>query len=339
MPIARISLPTPFPVGAVNAYLVQGDALTLIDCGPLDEETWASLCEGVSAAGHAVEKVRALVLTHPHHDHAGLARRVQQVSGCTVFAHPVDRALLLGHPREWEAVADFLIEGCRRAGVPEESLREQREGLARFSRFVEPLEAVAPLDEGDRLPGGRGAFSVLHTPGHARGALSFWDPGEGTLVSGDTLIPHISSNAVLEPGPGGRFRLKSLSLYLETLRRLAELGARKVLPGHGEPMGSPAELIRRRLAFHESRARRIRRLVTEGAERPWEIARHLFPGLEPTAVFLAVSEVVGHLDLLAERGEVRFEGEEGPWRALPPAAERRQPVDPAHPGEGGCCGG
>ncbi len=313
----RIPVPTPFPVGPVNAYLLGPEPLTLVDCGPRTDEAWDALRAGVGAAGFRVEDVARLVLTHPHHDHAGLARRVRNASGCAVFAHPADHARLLDRPGEWDAIAGFLVEVCRRAGAPEEVLGALREGLGRLPGYAEPLDAVAPLGEGDALGGGGQTLAVLHTPGHARGALCLWEPAEGVLVAGDTLIPHISSNAILEPGTGA-FRQKTLLQYRETLTRLSALGPRSVLPGHGEPLGDPRELVRRRLALQEARAEKLRRWVAAGPARPWRLAQRLFPDLGPSQAFLAVSEVVGHLDLLAERGQVAFEGQEGRWEAGPP---------------------
>ena len=317
-PVERIELPTPFSVGPVNAYLIRDDPVTLVDCGPLTPGAWDALRRGLRQAGVPVDRVERLVLTHPHHDHAGLARRVREVSGCPVLAHPVDRDRLLDVPGVWDGIAGFLREVCRRAGVPpglREDLDRTMEGLR---RYTEPLDAVEPLGEGDVLDGAWGAWQVLHTPGHARGALCLWHPASGTLVSGDTLIPHISSNAILEPG-GGRFREHTLPQYLDALERIRALGSRRVLPGHGDPMGPPGALIRQRLAFHRHRCREILSRVDQAGVpvTPWEIARELFPGGDPGYVFLAVSEVVGHLDLLASQGLVRFEGQDGGWLAEP----------------------
>ncbi len=314
--VLRIQLPTPFTVGPVNAYLLPGSPPTLVDCGPCTGEAWEALAAGLARHGVPVDRIGHLVLTHPHHDHAGLARRVREASGCRVLAHPVDHDRLLGRPGAWEAVADFLVEVCRRAGVPGPLREAVRRSLDGLQRYAEPLDAVEPLSEGDRLPGDEGGWRVLHTPGHARGALCLWNPERAVLVSGDTLIPHISSNAILEPATGA-FRERTLPQYLHTLERLSGLGVREVFPGHGPPMGPPEGLIRDRLAFHEERCRDVLALVQAGRHRPWDIAQDLFPDLDPGYVFLAVSEVVGHLDLLAERGLVRFEGQGGDWRAEP----------------------
>lgn len=317
----RIPIPTPFPVGPVNAYLLGPVPLTLIDCGPRAGGAWEALCAGVAAAGFRVEDVERLVLTHPHHDHAGLARRVREASRCVVYAHPVDHDRLLDRPGTWDGIAGFLVEVCRRAGAPPGVLATLEAGFGEIRDYTEPLDAVRALGEGGTLEVGSRTLRVLHTPGHARGALCLWEPSERLLLSGDTLLPHISSNAILEPGVGA-FRDRTLLRYREVLARLAGLGAAAVLPGHGEPLGDPRELIRRRFALHEARAARIRKLVGEGLERPWQIAERLFSGLQAPQAFLAVSEVVGHLDLLAQRGEVRFEGQEGEWVVEPPSPER-----------------
>ncbi len=299
-------------MGDVNAYLILGEPLTLLDSGPSTEEAWAALGAGVEAAGCRLERVRRLLLTHPHPDHAGLAGRVQAVSGCAVLAHPVDHGRLLGDEVEWRRIVAFHAEVARRAGAPPEVVGRLEGDLGRIPGYVTAPSAVEALDEGDGVVFDDGRLEVLHTPGHARGALCFWDFGGRVLFSGDSLLPHISSNAILEPDRDG-FRQRSLLLYRETLRRLAALEPSVVLPGHGEPMGDPGELIHRRMALYDARAARIRSLVEEGLHRPWEIAVRLFPQAGRGFAQLALSEVVGHLDLLAERGQVRFEGVEGPW--------------------------
>lgn len=316
--VRRIEIPTPFPVGSVNAWLLVGEPLTLVDCGPLTDEAWAELRAGVEAAGHRLDEVRRLVLTHPHPDHAGLAERVRRVSGCTVYAHPVDRGRLLDLPGAWDEIAEFIVEACRRGGTPADRAEAVAGNLRVLQGYAEPLSSLETLDEGDLLAAGGTDWQVLHTRGHARGALCLWDRREGVLVSGDTLLAHISSNALLEPEPGG-FRQRTLLLYRESLERLRALSPRRVAPGHGDPFEDDVEgLIEGRLAFYERRAQRILGLLNEGVRTPWGLAARLFPGLPADLTFLAVSEVVGHLDLLAERGAISFEGQEaGPgWEAL-----------------------
>ncbi len=312
MLIHRIPVPTPFPVGAVNAYLLGPDPLTLVDCGPRTEGSWAALVAGIAAAGRSVGEVERVVLTHCHPDHVGLARRVREVSGCEVLAHPADHARLTGAQGEWERIVGFIAEACRRAGVPTGVLGALAEMLGTIPGFTEDLDEVSALVGGDSLAFDGARLDVLATPGHAGGALCLWDSAGRILFSGDTLLPHISSNAILEPDAEA-FRNRALCTYLETLARVESLKPRTCLPGHGEPFSEAAELIRQRRSFHEARAEKVLALVSAGLERPWEIARALFPDADAGYAHLAVSEVVGHLDLLAGAGRVLFEGRGDPW--------------------------
>ncbi len=316
MLIHRIPVPTPFPVGDVNAYLVGPEPLTLVDCGPRTEASWAALVAGIAAAGRSVAEIERVVLTHCHPDHVGLARRVRDVSGCKVLAHPVDHARLTGAPGAWEDIVGFLGEACRRAGAPAEVLSALARTLGTIPEVAEPLDEVCALAGGGSLAFDGEHLEIHATPGHAGGALCLWDPDGRVLLTGDTLLPHISSNAILEPDAEG-FRNRALCTYLDTLAQVESLRPRTCLPGHGEPFPEAAELIRQRRSFHEARAGRVLTLVASGLERPWEVARSLFADVDAGYAHLAVSEVVGHLDLLARAGRVLFEGREDPWVARP----------------------
>jgi hypothetical protein len=78
-----------------------------------------------------------------------------------------------------------------------------------------------------------------------------------------------------------------------------------VLPGHGAPVTDHAALIDERLGMHERRARKIRSLVSERPLTVYEIAQSLWGNVAVTQAYLTLSEVLGHADLLIERGEVR----------------------------------
>src|SRR5438876_9586377 len=73
--LQRLPLRTPFAVGAVNAYLLAGEPLTLVDTGPATEEAWADLEAGLAGLGYGVGDIGRVLLTHGHVDHWGLAGR------------------------------------------------------------------------------------------------------------------------------------------------------------------------------------------------------------------------------------------------------------------------
>ncbi|HEY6417197.1 MAG TPA: hypothetical protein VIX41_13190, partial [Acidimicrobiales bacterium] len=79
----------------------------------------------------------------------------------------------------------------------------------------------------------------------------------------------------------------------------------KVLAGHGEPVTDHVALIDERFAMHERRAAKIGGLIAERPRTAYEVAQELWGNVAVTQAFLTLSEVLGHVDLLIDRGEVR----------------------------------
>jgi glyoxylase-like metal-dependent hydrolase (beta-lactamase superfamily II) len=96
-------------------------------------------------------------------------------------------------------------------------------------------------------------------------------------------------------------RRRSLIEYLASLDRLSELSLSTVYPGHGEPIQDPHGVIEEMRAHHRERTARLAGLLDDEGKTGWHLAKGLFPSLEGFDNFLAVSEVVAHLDLLIEQ--------------------------------------
>jgi glyoxylase-like metal-dependent hydrolase (beta-lactamase superfamily II) len=145
--------------------------------------------------------VKAIVVTHAHLDHIGGAQKIKQATGAPVYMNQNDTDLqkMLDVQAAWLGMEP-----------------------------VEPVSIDVPAKEGDRLLVGLTEFHILETPGHTRGSISLWIPGEGKLIAGDTLFRDSIGRTDL-PGGDGRKILESihgkiLTLPDETL----------VIPGHGE---------------------------------------------------------------------------------------------------------
>ena len=92
---------------------------------------------------------------------------------------------------------------------------------------------------------------------------------------------------------------------MASLRETREMPAEVVLPGHGEAFGDHAALIDQRFELHERRARKIAELMADGPRSAHELAQALWGNVAVTQAYLTLSEVLGHVDLLVDRGEVR----------------------------------
>ncbi|MDR7471279.1 MAG: MBL fold metallo-hydrolase [Armatimonadota bacterium] len=294
MRLHRIELPTPFPVGPVNAYLLAGEPLTLVDAGPRTPQAQAALEAGVARAGHRLEEIRRVVLTHGHTDHAGNAAWVAQRSGAAVYAHPADRPKVSGQRWALEHLRAFVVQ----AGLPPSALEAFAERLGALRQYHEPVPELQPLDDGQSLALDGERLRVLHTPGHSHGHVCLYHE-DGVLIAGDLLLADISPNPVVEFGPDGR-RLPTLPLYLQSLRRVLLLNCDVAHPGHGPALDNPNARIRELIAHHDQRKERVAALLRGGARTLAELCRELYPDVDEASLILALSEVVGHLDLLAE---------------------------------------
>jgi glyoxylase-like metal-dependent hydrolase (beta-lactamase superfamily II) len=189
------------------------------------------------------------------------------------------------------------------------------------NHFAAPVAVDRTLAEGDLLPLAGRQWQVLHTPGHAAGLICLYEPSDGTLLSSDHLLADISSNPVVEPPPPGeRERLRSLALYRDSLRRVAALDVRRALPSHGPIIDDVAGLVAQRLTFHQQRLDHIVEALRAGARTTWDVTQALFPGRSPLDTFLAVSEVIGHLDVLEIEGRVERQpaGDVEHWLVVDP---------------------
>ena len=84
-----------------------------------------------------------------------------------------------------------------------------------------------------------------------------------------------------------------------------------LLPAHGEEIHDAKGLIQKIFIHHNERMDRILFSLSKGEKTPFEIAMDLFPGVPPFEVFLGISEAVGHLEILKEKGSVRVKEKEG----------------------------
>jgi glyoxylase-like metal-dependent hydrolase (beta-lactamase superfamily II) len=206
-----------------------------------------------------------------------------------------------------------------RHGIPAEMTQALRSVSSAFRGWGSGAPVTAPLQDGGRLTLRDRTFAVHHRPGHSPSDTVFWDEASGILLGGDHLIKHISSNPLIarpldrsaDDGP----RPQALRTYIDSLTATRALPARIVLSGHGEPVTDHRTLIDERFGLTERRKRKIHGLLGSGPLTAHELAQRMWGNVAVTQAFLTLSEVLGHLDLLAadrvvvehdDEGVVRF---------------------------------
>ncbi len=295
-------LPTPFPVGPVNCWLLPEPPVTLVDPGMVWSDTEERVERLLAAAGLGIGDVERIVVTHGHPDHFGLAGRLARSSGASILCGRAERPKLLSayeRPR-FQALLESL-------GIPDEIRAAFPEQHAAMRPMVDTPDedALVAVDDRDRVHLGGRDLEAHVTPGHATGHLSLLDPTGDVLLSGDHLLPRITPNPVLEPDEEGGGRRRSLVEYLASLDRFVALDPGIILPGHGPAFHDVPALVATMRVHHDRRAEQVLELVrTLGEPSAFDLSQAMFSGLEGFGIMLGVSEAVGHIDLLIDDGTV-----------------------------------
>ncbi|WP_255169350.1 MBL fold metallo-hydrolase [Natrononativus amylolyticus] len=326
----RITLGNTVFEGKNNAYLFDGAQTVLVDTGVAVDDTRDQLAAGLEAHGRSFSDLDAVVLTHYHADHTGLAGEIQTASGADVYAHEADAPLIAGDEDAWAAMEATQRELFEQWGMPAEAREEL---LAFFAAGEEAGIYGADVDvttfaAGDTLEFDGLELEVLHAPGHTAGLSCFVPrgptaPGDGTAVlTGDALLPKYTPNV-----GGADVRVdRPLAAYVETLETLAGRGFDRAWPGHRDPIDEPADRARFILEHHEERAYRVLSALSEDQPADaWTVSARLFGDLEAIHILHGPGEAYAHLEHLLEAGDV--ERAEGGYRLAAGSADRLESRD------------
>ncbi|MCA1567000.1 MAG: MBL fold metallo-hydrolase [Acidobacteria bacterium] len=248
--------PTKPPATHTNAYIVGHGELVLLDPGSPYEDEQAALAACVDELASEGRTVREIILTHHHPDHVAGALALRRHLGGNV--------------------------GVAAHRLTAESLR----GQVQIDRFIE---------DGDLLElAGDPALTLraMHTPGHTRGHLSFYEARTGALITGDNIV---GLGSVLIDPPEGNVRdyLASLERYRALLPRVKVL-----FGGHGPAVAAARTKIEEYIAHRLERERNILRAVRAGATTAEEIVARVYTDVNPKAHALAARAVLAHLEKL-----------------------------------------
>ncbi|RBP90685.1 glyoxylase-like metal-dependent hydrolase (beta-lactamase superfamily II) [Cytobacillus firmus] len=297
--IVPLTLESPFSEGIVMVYAVLGDSATLIDTGSPGEKSFFQLRSQLKKHGIKFQDFDRIVLTHMHTDHSGGVSLIQQESGLPVYVHEEAKRVITEGEAEFKRINLFFnkfIEQCGADHMLHQHNRKYKEEI---------WTDVYYLRDGDEIHIGGKPYYVMHVPGHSQTDILLWNVESGTAFVGDHLIEEISVNAFVEPPPPDeRQRPEPLIQYRESLDRVKILPLQTCFSGHGKPFNQHNRVIDIRLAEHESRCRQIHHLLKDGKKNVFELCQGLYPRLKGKTVFLGLSQIQGHLDLMEQRQEV-----------------------------------
>ena len=154
------------------------------------------------------------------------------------------------------------------------------------------------LADGDVLTAAGCELRVIGTPGHSADSLSLLLPGDGALLTGDTVLGRGTTVIAPDGALGDYLRT------LDALRALADsAGLRVLLPGHGPVLYDPAGTLEYYIAHRGERLAQVRAALAAGDRTAAEIAARVYTGVDPAVRSFAVWSVQAQLDYLASIGD------------------------------------
>ena len=304
--VVWLRMPLPFALDHINLWLLaDGDGWTLVDCGYASDETRA-LWERHFATTLARRPLRRVVATHYHPDHVGNAQWLCARAGCALTMTQAE--FMTAHAAADERSGydvGRIVELFRAHGMtPEHAAALQARGNA-YRRGVPTLpDSFQRLMKGDGILVDGKPWHVLEGHGHSPEHASLYGTESGALISGDMLLPRISTNvSVWAIEPEG----DPLQRFLESLAAFEGLPADTlVLPSHGLPFRGIALRVAELRAHHAARLGELEQAIRQrGPRSAADVLPVLFRReLDLQQRFFAMGEAIAHLNHLWHAGRL-----------------------------------
>jgi len=301
----------PFALDHINLWLLRDEidgqaGWSIVDCGIHNDSTKA-LWEQVFAAQLDGLPVLRVIVTHFHPDHMGLAAWLTERWQCRLYMSATDynlARLASGSTvgMGGELAANFFASH----GLTDPD--SQAKIRARSSYYPSMVPAVPSsyrrMMEGQVLRIGGHDWRCITGYGHAPEHISLHSPSQGLLISGDMVLPRISTNvSVVDVEP----EADPLSLYLDSIKRMLTLPADTlVLPSHGKPFRGLHARVDQLLQHHDERLAEVLQACSAKPCHAAELLELMFKRkLDLHQTTFAMGESVAHLNALWLAGRLR----------------------------------
>lgn len=321
-----IRMPLPYALDHINLWALEdGPGWTLVDTG-VRSATSLAVWDELFAHWPDRRPPTRVIVTHLHADHVGLAGWFAERHGCTLWMSRLEYQGSRLTVAEAGAPSAEAAAFYHRAGWSPSAIAEHARGQARYAAQFHPLpDHYRRLVDGDTFTIGEQRWRVIVGTGHSPEHVCLHCPERGLLVSGDQVLPRITSNLSTYPREPDADPLAGWYASLARLRREVPDNV-LVLPSHNEcfyGLHARLEQLRRSTdqaldALREALVQPRRVLDTFEAL----FARPIDPG-NVTLLRMATGEAVSHLNHLLRRGEARCEvdGEGVAWFFREPACQ------------------
>lgn len=299
-----LRMPLHGSLGFINVWALEdGEGWTIVDTGMATRETsqaWRTAFKD-SLEGRPITRV---IVTHLHPDHIGLAGWMTRKFGARLWMTRLEyfqcRMLVADTGRE--APEDGL-RFYKAAGWDEDALETYRTRFGGFGKAIYQLpDSFRRIDDGEAIEIGGRAWKVVTGNGHSPDHACLWQPELKLLISGDQVLPRISSNVSVHPTEPEADPLSDWIASCAKLRR--EIPDEVlVLPAHNAPFHGLHARLDHLIAGHERSLKRLQRTLAQ-PRRAIDVFGSLFARpIGPELVGMATGESLAHLNCLIERGQ------------------------------------
>jgi glyoxylase-like metal-dependent hydrolase (beta-lactamase superfamily II) len=300
----RIS--TPLPGLKINIYFVTRPVPTLIDAPPNDPVFLRELGDALRAVGYSIKDIEVIIVTHPHLDHYGSAAIIAKESGAQVWASRDTGLFLRNFEEECLEEEAFIAKSLELSAVPGDLINYSKQFFRFMKQYASGVVTSRYFEMGEAISLGLNSFVIEGVPGHTPWCIMLYSAKEQIAFTGDFLLKEISSNPLIQRPwkvPDG---YKSLRAYTSSLERVARMDLKLALPGHGPLIENPKERIKDLLGLMNTRTEQIITVLRNRHNLTIiDIVREVFPELQREQLFLAISEIFAHLDVLEDESKVR----------------------------------
>ncbi len=300
-----VRMPLPFALKFINLWLIDdGDGWTIVDTGLPLPETKAAWRRLLDQRVSPAKPLRRVIVTHMHPDHVGSAGWLCHTFGAQLWMSRLEyvtcRMLVADTGRPAPAAG---LEFYRRAGWPETAIDKYKARFGGFGRGVSQMpDAFRRLSDGDAFTMAGERWEVICGSGHSPEHACLWCPSLNLFISGDQILPRISSNVSVHPTEPDANPLADWIASCEKL--LGRLPAETfVLPAHNEPFFGVHTRLRHLIDGHEKALARLQqRLATSELAAVDTFTAIFGRAIADDEIGMATGEALAHLNYLRHLG-------------------------------------
>lgn len=309
--VAWLRMPMPFSLDHINLWAVRdGEGWAVFDTGLQGDETVAAWRAHLGGEGLLAQGLTRVLVTHMHPDHVGMAGWLTRKAGIRLWMTRLEyltcRSLVADTGR---TAPEDALRFYQAAGWDNDAIEVYRARFGSFGKFMHALpDSYRRLRDGERFDIGEHEWRVIVGTGHSPEHACFYCEDLKLLVSGDQVLPRISSNVSVFPTEPDA---DPMNEWLESLTKLRDEIPDDVLvlPAHNEPFrGLHARLEYLARSQHAALDR-----LRDGLSKPRravDVFALLFSrriDSEPQLLNMATGESIAHLNYLLHRGEALME--------------------------------